>query len=114
MIFRHASLIQEGEAVLFYRFNSTLNGYMIAGVLISPTVEAKLHFAKVWTYFISEIVRADDIYCSIPLEDQNSMFNNYLEYHATIEGIKIYKVDSYLKKQYSSYEKHLEQAGNNL
>ena len=44
MIFAHASLIQEGEAALFYRFDSSLNGYMIAGVLVSPTVEAKINF----------------------------------------------------------------------
>jgi len=114
MLFAHASLIQEGEAALFYRFNRPLNGYMIAGLIVSPTIEAKLNFAKVWTYFVSEIVRADDIYCSIPLEGQNSMFNNYLKYHVTIEGLKIYKVDNFLKKSYSSYEKHLEQVGNNL
>ena len=42
------------------------------------------------------------------------MFTNYLDYHDTIDGLKIYKVDNYLKKQYSNYEKHLEQAGNNL
>ena len=114
MIFAHASLIQEGEAALFYRYDKQLDGYMIAGVLVSPTVEAKLNFAKVWTYFVSEVVREDDIYCSIPLEGQNAMFDNYLDYHSTKEGLKIYKVDNFLKKQYSSYEKHLEQAGNNL
>jgi len=36
------------------------------------------------------------------------MFNNYLDYHSTIDGIKIYKVDNFLKKQYSSYDKHKE------
>ena len=56
MIFAHTSLIQEGEAALFYNFNRPLNGYMIAGVLINDTIEAKLNFAKVWTYFVSEIV----------------------------------------------------------
>lgn len=111
MIFTHVSLIQEGEAALFYRFDRKLNGYMIAGVIISDTMEAKLEFVKVWKYFVSEIVQKDDIYASIPLGTTNSMFTNYTSYYDTIEGRKLYKVDNYLKKQYSSYEKHLERAG---
>ena len=114
MIFAHTSIIQEGESALFYRFNRPLNGYMIAGMFIAPNITAKLNFAKVWKYFVSEIVQADDIYCSVPLGVTNSMFENYLDYHDTIEGLKIYKVDNFLKKQYSNYDKHLEQVGNNL
>lgn len=113
MIFTHTSLIQEGESALFYRFSRPLNGYMIAGVFINDNMEARLDFATVWTYFVSEIVQADDIYASIPLGVSNSMFDNYTSYHDTIDGLKIYKVDSFLKKQYSNYDKHLEQAGNN-
>ena len=111
MIFAHTSLIQEGESALFYRFNRPLNGYMIAGLFIAPNMEAKLNFAKVWKYFVSEIVQADDIYCSVPLGVNNSLFENYLNYHDTIDGLKIYKVDNYLKTQYSSYDKHIERAG---
>ena len=111
MIFAHASMIQEGESALFYRFNRPLNGYMIAGVFIAPNLAAKMNFAKVWKYFVSEIVQADYIYCSIPLGVTSSMFENYLDYHDTINGFKIYKVDNYLKQQYSNYDKHLERAG---
>ena len=114
MIFAHTSLIQEGESALFYNYNKPLNGYMIAGVIISDNMEAKMAFFKVWKYFVSEVVREDDIYCSIPIEVENSMFTNYVNYHSTIENRKIYKVDGFLKKRHSSYEKHLEQAGNNL
>jgi hypothetical protein len=39
------------------------------------------------------------------------MFENYVDYHDTINGFKIYKVDNYLKQQYSNYDKHLERAG---
>ena len=113
MIFTHASMIQEGESALFYRFNRPLNGYMIAGVFIAPNTTAKLNFGKVWKYFVSEIVQADDIYASIPLGVTSSMFENYMNYHDTINGFKIYKVDKFLKKQYSNYDKHLERAGNN-
>jgi len=108
MIFAHTSIIQEGEAAIFYRFNRPLNGYMIAGMFIASNITAKLNFVKVWKYFVSEIVQADDIYCSVPLGVTNSMFENYLEYHDTIEGLKIYKVDNFLKKQYSEYDKHKE------
>ena len=111
MIFAHTSIIQEGEAAIFYRFNRPLNGYMIAGMFIAPNITAKLNFAKVWKYFVSEIVQADDIYCSVPLGVTNSMFENYLEYHDTIEGLKIYKVDNFLKNKYSEYDKHKERAG---
>lgn len=111
MIFTHVSLVQEGEAALFYRFDRKMNGYMIAGLLVGTSPEAKLDFAKIWTYFVSEVVQADDIYCSIQLEGQHTMFDNYVNYHDTINGLKIYKVDNFLKKQYSSYERHLEQAG---
>ena len=111
MIFAHTSLIQEGESALFYRFNRPLNGYMIAGLFIAPNMEAKLNFAKVWKYFVSEIVQADDIYCSIPVGVTSSMFDNYLDYHDTIDGLKIYKVDNFLKKQYSNYDKQRERAG---
>ena len=114
MIFTHVSLIQEGEAALFYRFDRKLNGYMIAGVLISDNMDAKLQFVTVWKYFVSEVVQADDIYASIPIGLSNSMFANYTTYYDTIEGLKIYKVDNYLKKQYSEYDKHKEHAGNNL
>jgi len=108
MIFAHTSIIQEGEAAIFYRFNRPLNGYMIAGMFIASNITAKLNFVKVWKYFVSEIVQADDVYCSVPLDVTNSMFKNYLEYHDTIEGLKIYKVDKFLKKQYSEYDKHKE------
>ena len=108
MIFAHTSIIQEGESALFYRFSRPLKGYMIAGLFIAPSMEAKLDFVKVWKYFVSEIVQADDIYCSVPLGVTNSIFENYLEYHDTIEGLKIYKVDKFLKKQYSEYDKHKE------
>ena len=111
MIFTHASMIQEGESALFYRFNRPLNGYMISGVFIAPNVTAQLNFAKVWKYFVSEVVQADDIYCSVPFGVNNSLFENYLTYHDTIDGLKIYKVDNFLKKQYSNYDKHIERAG---
>ena len=111
MIFAHSSIIQEGESALFYRFNRPLNGYMIAGVFVAPNIEAKLNFAKVWKYFVSEIVQADDIYCSIPVGVTSSMFDNYLDYHDTIDGLKIYKVDNFLKSEYSTYDKQRERAG---
>jgi|TARA_B110000263_G_C15251479_1_gene484328 hypothetical protein len=107
MIFAHSSLIQEGEAVLFYRFNRALNGYMVAGLYIAPDMVSKMNFAKVWKYFVSEIVQADDIYCTISLDVMNSMFKKYIDYHSTVDGIKIYKVDKFLKKKYSSYDKHI-------
>jgi hypothetical protein len=110
MIFSHVSLIQEGESCLFYRFDRELNGYMIAGVFVAPTLSAKMQFAKMWKYFVSEVVRADDVYCSIMLGDKNSLFENYLDYHVTINGCKIYKIDNYVRDQHSSFIKQKERA----
>lgn len=104
MIFAHCSIIQEGESAIFYRFNRQLNGYMIAGVFVAPNVQAKLNFVKVWKYFVTDVVRDDDIYCSVPLGVENNMFTDYLKFHDKISGLNIYKVDNFLKKQYSAYE----------
>ncbi len=108
MIFAHCSIIQEGEAALFYRFNKQLNGYMIAGLLIASNPAAKLAFVKIWKYFVSEIVTSDDIYCSILVGTENSLFKEYLTYHSDLDGLKIYKVDNSLKNQYSTYARYLE------
>jgi len=107
MIFKHCSLIQEGEAVLFYRFNRPLNGYVINGILVANNISAKLAFVKIWKYFVSEVVRNDDIYAAIVPGVENSMFDNHLSFYATVDGLKIYKVDNSIKEQYSSYVQHL-------
>ena len=89
MIFGHCSIIQEGEAALFYRFNKPLNGYMIAGLLVAPNPAAKMAFIVAGT--------------------ENTLFENYLTYHSTLEnGLKIYKVDNFLKDKYSTFAKHVE------
>ena len=108
MLFQHCKLIQEGEAILFYQHSRKLNGYMIAGMLIAPNTAAKMAFAKIWTYFVSKVVMADDIYCSILPSADNTMFDNYLTYHDEVDGLKIYKVDNFLKDKYSSFARHLE------
>jgi len=83
---------------------------MIAGLLISPTLKARIDFRAVWKYFVSEIVKTDNIYCSILLDIDNTIFKHYLSYYTTIDGIDIYKIDNYVKKQYSNYIKHIERA----
>jgi hypothetical protein len=108
MIFMHIKLIQEGEAALFYKFDRTLNGYLIAGLLVAPNTPAKMAFAKIWTYFVSEIVKEDDIYCSMVAGAENTLFANYLTYYSEINGLSIYKVDNFLKDQYSSYARNVE------
>lgn len=112
VIFKHCSLIQEGESVLFYRYNRVLKGYMINGLFVANNLEAKLAFVKVWKYFVSEVVQADDMYCSVLLDSESDMFSNYLTFHEEIDGIKIYKVDNFLKEQFSAYTKHLESQTN--
>lgn len=103
MIFTHCKMIQEGEAALFYRFNKDLNGYMIAAVLVEDSMAGKMSFAKIWRYFVSNIVQNDDIYCGQMKGAENEMFTTYLNYHTEINGRKIFKVDNFLKNQYSSF-----------
>jgi len=105
MVFENVNVIQEGEAAIFYKFSRQINGYMIAALLIGPSMQAKLDFAKVWKYFVNAVVQADDIYCSVIAGTENTMFNSYLDYYDTINGLKIYKVDNLIRDQYSSYSK---------
>ena len=104
MLFSHCKLIQEGDAVLFYTHSNVLNGYFVVGLIIAPDLVAKMNFAKIWKYFVSSVVLDDDMYCSLMPEVNNTMFTNYLTYHSTIEGRKMYTIDNYLKSKYSSYE----------
>ena len=106
MLFKHCSLIQEGDAILFYRYDRTLKGYVIPGLIVAPTLSAGKAFLRLWKYFLGEIVGADDIYCS--LVHESSMIAKFVTYHSEIEGRKIYKVDNSFKDQYSAYTKHLE------
>ncbi|MEA2037025.1 MAG: hypothetical protein U9O94_05925 [Nanoarchaeota archaeon] len=108
MIFKHCKLIQEDGCILFYRYSRVLKGYEIAGLIIADSNIARISFAKIWKYFVSEIVRGDDIYCSIVEGIHNNLFTKYTIYHDTIDGIKIYKVKDSLKTFTSQYTKHLE------
>ena len=101
-------MIQEGESCLFYTHSKKLNGYVIAGMLVAPDLKARMHFAQIWKYFTSAIVTQDDIYCSVMAGVENTMFNNYLTYHSTIDGLKIYKIDNFLKDKYSMHTKAAE------
>lgn len=112
MKFYPCTLLQDDKVALVYTYNRELKGYMIAGLYIHDTVAAKLRFAKVWKYFVTEIVRNDDIYCSIPISEEHSMFRGYLEFYDKIEDMDIYKVDNYLKHQYSDYLTHVENTTN--
>ena len=97
MIFKHCKLIQDNGCILFYRYTRPLNGYEIAGLIIEPTMAGKISFAKIWKYFIKDIVGKDDIYCSILTGAVNDLFKNYTKYHSNINGIDIYKIDNYLQ-----------------
>lgn len=112
MIFKQCKLIQDSGCVLFYRYERELNGYMIAGLFTHEGIPGKVSMAKVWKYFVSEIVRGDDIYCAIPDYAMNELFTNYTTEHSIVDGVQIYKVDNYLKESYSEYTKHVESKRN--
>ena len=108
MIFQTVNLIQEGESILFYRYNKQLKGYLIAGLFVSPSLAGKIDFGRLWEYFVSEVVKSQDIYCSIMLGSQNTMFDKWLNYYDTIDGLKIYKLDNAFASKNSQYAKYLE------
>lgn len=103
LVFQHASVIQFGQAVLFYQYRKDLDGYLVAGVHIAPDVDAKLDFVKIWKYFLDEVVRDKEVYCSLATDVD--MFSGHIHYHSEINGLKIYKIDNFLKAGYSSYIK---------
>lgn len=105
MNFYHSSVIQYGEAVLFYRFNSKLGGYFINGVITSGSQESKLDFFKVWKYFLNEVVRDKEVFCAFMSEDNFNFFKDHTEYYDEINGMKVYKVDNVFVKTISSYYK---------
>ena len=111
MLFAQCSVIQEGDSILFYHFNRQLNGYVIAGVIIGNSAAAKLSFAKIWKYFVSEVVTSDDIYCSIMVDPSNTLLSTHVHYHSTVDGRKIYKVDNAIKDQYSTFTTHIQRTG---
>ena len=107
MIFKHCSLIQEGEAVLFYTYARSMGGYIITGILVADNMTAKRDFVKIWKHFVSEVVRTDNVYCSLLSGDTATMLKRYLTFHDTVEGIDIYKLDPEFRDRYSSYTTHL-------
>lgn len=112
MLFGTVNVIQEGEAVMFYRYDRNLNGYMIAGLIIPPSMQARLDFGKIIRYFLSDIVRDKDIYYSMMPSADNTVLAKLVNYYDTIEGVKIYKVDNSIKEQYSAFNKHLIERAN--
>jgi hypothetical protein len=105
LTFQKSSVIQYGSAILFYRFDKHLNGYFINGVLTSGTKESKLDFYQIWKYFLNEVVRDKDVFCSFVSEQNVDFFKDHTKYYDEINGMKVYKVDNVFIKTISSYYK---------
>lgn len=97
MIIQHCKVIQEGTCLLFYKYDKHLAGYFICGILVEDTPLGKLSFAKLWKYFLEELVRLDDIYCCKFPGISASILESYTEFYKTIEEVDIYKVKNYLQ-----------------
>ncbi len=94
--FQHCTVLQKGNAVIFYNYNRELEGYFITGIIVAKDMTAKLHLASLIKYFFTEIVRNKDVYCSL-FDDESDFFNGHITKHSEINGMQVYKINSYGK-----------------
>jgi len=92
--FHHCTVLQKGEAFIYYMYNRELNGYLIASMVVANNMKAKIHLASIIKYFFTEISRNKDVYCSL-FEDGLEFFSEYITEHGELNGVKIYKIESY-------------------
>lgn len=105
LVFQKSSVIQYGESILFYRFDSNLGGYFINGVLTSGSDESKTDFFTIWKYFLNEVVRDKGVFCTFVSQQNVDFFKDHTQYYDEINGMKVYKVDNVFIKTISSYYK---------
>jgi len=107
VIRKQCGVIQEGDAILFFMNNLQLGGYVIIGAIAGPTQKAKIDGWKVWNYFVNNVVKDKDIYCSLMVAQEDNVFGRLMKFHASVNGTKIYKLDKSVKDKYSRVFTHL-------
>lgn len=92
--FHHCTVINIGQAYLYYRYDKTLMGYFITSIAIANTIEAKRNFVEVLKYFFTEIVRGRDSYCSL-FDNSTEFFSKYTTTSQDYNGSTVYKMKPY-------------------
>ena len=96
--------LQKGQASLIHSYSVTLNGSLVVGVFVGKQIRDKFDFAAVWRHFVTNIAKEKSIYCIIYdgyLETQ--VFKNQMEYHSTLDGLKVYKINNFILDNPAAY-----------
>lgn len=91
--FHHCTVLQKGEAFIYYMYNRELDGFLIASLVCASNTEAKVNLASLLKYFFTEIVRKKDAYCSLFDGEEDNFFPGHTVEHTEINGMPIYKID---------------------
>jgi len=91
--FHRCTVLQNGNAFLYYRHNKLLNGYHALSVMIGDDFKDKKSFAELLSYFFNEIVIDDDLYVSF---DNEKGYFKYIDTTPVPYGENtVYKVKRY-------------------
>lgn len=93
LLFAAASVIQKGEAMLFYQWRKDLNGYLVAAIICAPNTYARIDLTRVMSYWFKEIVKDRDAYCSLFLDGIIDIFPGQLHYAQELNGLSVFKID---------------------
>jgi len=94
--FHHCTVLQKGEAFVYYNYNRELKGFFIASLVVANNLKARLNLAKLIVYFFKEIVRNKDVYCSLFNNSANAFTNHMVKSitkHSELNGLTIYKIE---------------------
>ena len=92
--FHRCTVLQNGNAFLYYRHNKLLNGYHALSIVIGDEFKDKKSFAELLQYFFNEIVIDDDLYVSF-VDNDNGWFKYIDETPIEYGKHTIYKVKRY-------------------
>ena len=97
--FHRCTVLQNGNAYLYYRHDKRINGYLALTIAIGDDFKDKKNFAKLLKYFFNEIIINDDLYVSFADNDKG-----YFKYINTkpieFDNHIIYKVKPYNNGQF--------------
>jgi len=91
--FHHCTVLQKGEAFIYYMYNRNLEGFLIASIVCADNTVAKVHLASLLKYFFAEVSRSKSVYCSLFDGDENKLFPGHVTPHSELNGMQVYKIE---------------------
>jgi hypothetical protein len=96
--------LQKGQASLIHAYSVDLTGSLVIGVFIGKQIRDKFNFADVWRHFVTNIAKKKSIYCVIyDGAVDTHVFKNQMEYHSSIDGLKVYKINNFILDNPAAY-----------